>query len=793
MRQLKEYLIMFKTNGTFRKNIAGRRLGGLLLLLGIVIFPSRFESAKVESLPTSYYVSPNGDDDNVGTIDQPWKTIQYAVTAAVLQPGDTIYLREGTYTEGQVIIDNGVSGTPGNNITLRNYPGEKPILSGMKLSFRDRDFIRVEGLEFKNLLVVSLAFQSRTRPVRGFEAVNNVFENTTQTPDITFIRVSTVGSDPTILPENYLRVTDVLIEGNEFLDDNSGIVDDKADALQVEGNVDHFRILNNTIRNTTSIGIVVAGRTWKNGDGVIRDPDDLNDDQSDYFLVAGNVVEGVTSSAIYLDAPGDYFIVENNLVFDNNQGIKVAGEGVSAPLSYKQGIVRFNLAYNNTFNANYGSGKNSAREYVTDCGQTTKSQDVVFVHNTFYSDRTGSAVARFYCGENLRFKNNIVSNVTDSADKNKLLQINQASVDSSTWEVDSNLYWPGAVEKEYQWVGPTLYSGFDEYRSGTGNDGLSSEANPMFVDASGRDFRLEEGSAAIDAAEPLTRTVSSGSGQIMPVKDARYFTDGLELQPGDLIRVRDRSSVRVTAVDYETHRLTLDRSLTWNLGDPVTYDFTGSGPDIGAFEFYPQGETTFADVPFDHPYHDEIEILYQAGYTAGCGTEPLRYCPDDPMERSHSAVFIVRGEHGAGVEPPTPANQVFADVSPLSWHFTWINQLWEDGFTAGCGTDPLIFCPDQDHTRAEAAVFGMRMKHGQDYVPPATSGLFDDLPEGWWGTDWAEAAYLEGLLPACSEAPLLFCPNDLATRGLGAFMIVQAKGLLSEPTTIPVSSPGPGS
>ncbi|MGD8813649.1 MAG: C1 family peptidase, partial [Anaerolineales bacterium] len=40
---------------------------------------------------------------------------------------------------------------------------------------------------------------------------------------------------------------------------------------------------------------------------------------------------------------------------------------------------------------------------------------------------------------------------------------------------------------------------------------------------------------------------------------------------------------------------------------------------------------TFVDVPFDHPLHDYIEALYQAGYTAGCSTDPLMYCPEQVM------------------------------------------------------------------------------------------------------------------------------------------------------------------
>ncbi len=68
---------------------------------------------------------------------------------------------------------------------------------------------------------------------------------------------------------------------------------------------------------------------------------------------------------------------------------------------------------------------------------------------------------------------------------------------------------------------------------------------------------------------------------------------------------------------------------------------------------YNTGETysilspsVFGDVPADHPYFQEIEILYANGMTAGCGTNPLLYCPDQVMNRAQSAVFLLRGNFG---------------------------------------------------------------------------------------------------------------------------------------------------
>jgi uncharacterized protein YkwD len=192
----------------------------------------------------------------------------------------------------------------------------------------------------------------------------------------------------------------------------------------------------------------------------------------------------------------------------------------------------------------------------------------------------------------------------------------------------------------------------------------------------------------------------------------------------------------------------------------------------------PIPETTFADVPLDHPYYDSIEALYQAGYTAGCNVDPLMYCPERSMNRAESAVFVERGIHGSDYDPQDPIEVVFADVSLDSWYADWTHGLWEDGYTAGCGTDPLRYCPSQEHTRAEATVFYLRMMYGADYEPPVARGYFIDVGEGMWYESWVDAAYEAGIAEPCATEPeLRYCPEDPLTRAVAAYMMVQAKNI----------------
>ena len=54
---------------------------------------------------TEYYVSPAGSDENAGSKDKPFATIQKA--ADVMQAGDTCVVRGGTYRQTAVLRGKG--------------------------------------------------------------------------------------------------------------------------------------------------------------------------------------------------------------------------------------------------------------------------------------------------------------------------------------------------------------------------------------------------------------------------------------------------------------------------------------------------------------------------------------------------------------------------------------------------------------------------------------------------------------------------------------------------------------
>ena len=107
---------------------------------------------------------------------------------------------------------------------------------------------------------------------------------------------------------------------------------------------------------------------------------------------------------------------------------------------------------------------------------------------------------------------------------------------------------------------------------------------PRFRNAQSGDYNLTNNSAAIDSGMPLTYTVTDGTGTVIRVEDARYFIDGFGIVGGDTINIGNQIA-RITSVNYDRNRLTVDRPVSWQAGVGISLPFAGNGPDSGAFEF----------------------------------------------------------------------------------------------------------------------------------------------------------------------------------------------------------------
>jgi hypothetical protein len=96
------------------------------------------------------YVDPAGNDGNPGTSSQPYRTLQQA--AGVVNPGDVVVVRNGTYTGGAIILEITRSGTAANPIVFKAETQWGAVLNGQNNSSGTgieirSNYIRVEGFE----------------------------------------------------------------------------------------------------------------------------------------------------------------------------------------------------------------------------------------------------------------------------------------------------------------------------------------------------------------------------------------------------------------------------------------------------------------------------------------------------------------------------------------------------------------------------------------------------------------------------------------------------------------------
>lgn len=115
----------------------------------------------------------------------------------------------------------------------------------------------------------------------------------------------------------------------------------------------------------------------------------------------------------------------------------------------------------------------------------------------------------------------------------------------------------------------------------------------------------------------------------------------------------------------------------------------------------------------------------------------------------------------------------FEDVPPGSWQQKWVEALVASSVTAGCSTNPDLYCPTQDVTRAQMAVFLLKGIHGSTYTPPpAAGGVFSDI-DGHWAQDWIEELANEGLTGGFPDGT--YRPDQTVTRAQTAVFLLTAE------------------
>ncbi len=203
------------------------------------------------------------------------------------------------------------------------------------------------------------------------------------------------------------------------------------------------------------------------------------------FIKAGNTEPNYTNVTI-----------RDNIVHDVQNGIGFGLQTYASSTAYA-GIIEGNLVYD----MHYSSALNLDYFAIW----TARANGTVRVrHNTVYNT-AGVYIAKDEPATDANeVRGNIIAQSMPYQDGAAHLRMenNSAANTLSDYNLfhDSRQYF-GETDTTGRWVAPSpsFYNTFASWKSGTGKDQHSIEANPLFVSAAARDFRLQAGSPAIDA------------------------------------------------------------------------------------------------------------------------------------------------------------------------------------------------------------------------------------------------------------------------------------------------------
>lgn len=487
-------MIVTKLQGNVKKLA---KISMFMLVIAIICSGLAGGSSKVYAASITYYVDHNNGSDtayNGLSSTTAFKTLNHA--ADMVEPGDTVYIMNGTYTEtdGQAILNIETSGnTTEGYITFKAYPGHTP-----KLHATDGwDHVRVEGASY--IKIEGLTIEGNTPNISYDTAMNEYryFLNCRQNNlSIDWGRIDYVNTNGITVKSNANGDIPHHIEirnNTVYNCPGGGIVTTSGDYITIEDNVSH----DNCFRNFyASSGIslfhtqdVDTNTGFKN---FIRRNISYNNinyipwaDHGDGTEISdgnGIIIDDNKNTQINKEAYKGKTKVESNIVYGNG------GAGIQVYSSKNVDIIN-NTSYNNSKNLDYGEIYANSSDYVN------------ILNNICYA-RTNKKVNQNWNNTNLYYNYNILYNGTiaiqgandivanpqfsNATNGNFLIKANSPALDSGTSYLAPTFDYSyvsrpqaGVVDRgAYEIKNILLNPGFESYDTnwniGT-NSGISSE------------------------------------------------------------------------------------------------------------------------------------------------------------------------------------------------------------------------------------------------------------------------------------------------------------------------------
>jgi len=695
-----------------------RKLFTLLILIFFLAIPF---------LATDYYVdATDGNDTNTGlSAEQAWQTLGKVYDEMWnFDPGDNIYFQRGETWSGNDPLSIICSGTSGNPITFGAYgSGDRPAFNGATMTDPpingrpEIDYITVEDIY-----------------IYGYSGTGIFFGDNGWDTNITISRCDVNGGTNGIFID---RTDTYTIEDCTVYNcSNGGIVIYGSPAEQATNGI----IRGCTAYDIGQDGIVIHRDGSYNTAGpnhYIYDCLAYNCGEQGFDITAGSniIVRDCTShdNATGSIAPGHSVIscyIENFYSYDEDL--------------YSIYIEDINLAV---------VVKSKVHNPIRTCVDIRDDSDDVYLANNTFVQAAGALREMFGISRETDYpdvivtRNNIWSESGDSAQVEAIDYYDPCTAANINEDSDYNQYWRigfSASSVLFEDT-PEGQHNLAERIAAYSVDTNSAVGDPLLTDPANGNFALQSGSPAIDAGTWLTAiTSANGSGTSFVVGDSNWFHDGFGLAAGSEIQLEgDSSSVTVTDVNYGTHTITVDESVSWTQGDGIAFEYNGISPDIGAVESAFDDQPDFPLIYIDegcagthvgseaNPYDDLSDINWTTGgdnsiydYLDGTPSQsPTIYLNmgDEWREQltvgcSGTATYpIVIGAYGSGADPIING----ADVE-ATWTVAYntSSNLVTDGglesWSSATDLDDWLEYPDgastinREDTNQRSGTYGMR-------------------------------------------------------------------------------------
>jgi hypothetical protein len=173
-------------------------------------------------------------------------------------------------------------------------------------------------------------------------------------------------------------------------------------------------------------------------------------------------------------------------------------------------------------------------------------------------------------------------------------------------------------------------------------------------------------------------------------------------------------------------------------------------------------------------------ITLQAGGVSGNGNGSFVYSVVTNLALARLGTITVGNESFVVMEGGLTSDVPFTDVLPSDPYFDYVSLMSSYGITVGCLTSPPEYCPTEDVTRAEMAVFivrGIDIATNATLIYPTTA-YFGDVPA--FGVpdseyfDYVQRIAQLGITVGCQTSPPLYCPDESISQGEMAVFVIRA-------------------